>query len=94
MSHGVLDIVAVNPQIQHVAQQVQPTAVHEHRREYRGGRRNDCELCGQLMPAKKHPGNQTQRVDHGLTNAWPERDLPEKDQRHRGKQRHRDDRPG
>ncbi len=29
----ILDIVAENPQIEHVAAQVQPSAVHEHGRE-------------------------------------------------------------
>jgi hypothetical protein len=38
-SHGVLDVVAEDPQEQHVAPEVQQASVHEHRREQRQPRR-------------------------------------------------------
>ena len=37
MPEAVLDIVAEYPQEQHVAEQMHPAAMHEHRREHGGG---------------------------------------------------------
>ncbi len=51
--HRVLDVVAEDPQVPHVEDQVQPAAVHEHRREQRGpprepGERRHVDVVGEL----------------------------------------------
>jgi hypothetical protein len=35
VSKAVFDVVTKDPQVKHVAKQVDPTSMHEHRREYR-----------------------------------------------------------
>ena len=50
--HGVLDVVAEDPEIEHVADQVHPAAVQEHGREHRQRSAGPCASSAgrSLMP--------------------------------------------
>src|SRR5690606_7840486 len=77
VAHAVLDIVAEDPQVQHVAEEVHEAAMHEHRGQRRQERRHDHELWGQLTKTEQDRWNHTERVKCLLAAHWTERDLPQ-----------------
>ncbi len=67
MPEGVLDVVAEDPQVEHVAADVEEAAVQEHRREYRQhGRR---ELHGHAARLDQAARDKTELQDELLAAA-------------------------
>ena len=67
MTHAVFDVVAEDPEIEHVADQMHPAAMHEHRSENGERRRYDLQFRRELLSAEQHGRNDAQRIDRTLT---------------------------
>jgi hypothetical protein len=89
MPHRVLDIVAEDPQEQHVAAQVQPAAVQEHRGDERQLGRHQNHPRRQRPLAGDHRRYGAQRVDDPVLRR-AEAQLPQEGDDARRDQRHRD----
>ena len=61
--HGIFDVVAKNPQVQHVAAQVHESAVQKHRRKRRQHRVHPFEVRYQPRVVQDDGGNDPQCVD-------------------------------
>jgi hypothetical protein len=74
--HRVFHVVPEYPQVQYVAQQVQPATVQKLRGEERQGRRHHRQALRQTINAEEHRRDQPERVDNGLASLQPQRALP------------------
>ena len=65
-AHHVFDVVAEDPKVQHIAEQVHPAAVQEHTRQHgrESGQRRDFRWKGRM--AEQHGGNGSKLVHEDL----------------------------
>ena len=75
VSHRVLDVVAEDPEVEHVAGQVHEAAVQEHAREERQGGGNGCDRGRELVGSEDHGRNHAELVNEELGGAGRERKL-------------------
>ncbi len=89
MAETVLDVVAEDPEEEHVAEEVRPAAMEEHRED---GALDPRHQPGDAQPlaqvARRHEG----RLHHERLEPGPERQLPEEGEGVRREDRHGDDR--
>jgi len=78
MPEAIFDVVSEDPQVQHVSENVQPSAVQEHRRD----ERRRFERCW----------HDAEELHERHLRARPERELVQEDQRVHGDDEDRDDR--
>ena len=88
--HRVLDVVAEDPQEQHVAAEVQPAAVQEHRGDQGQLGGHDRELRRQRALARHHRRNGAQGIDDSIPRR-AETELPKEGENASADQRHRNE---
>src|SRR3954466_4628952 len=77
MSHGIFDIVPENPEVKHVAAEVQETSVQEHRRDQRvPGPGNSIEASA-VRVVEEIPRDEGECEDDGFLCLLAETELPE-----------------
>ena len=91
MSHDVFNVVAKDPQVQHVAAQMHESAVQEHRRKWRQHRIHPLKLRDQPRVIKNDRRDHAECINSGFL-ARAERQLPEKGHDAKADQRNRHDR--
>ena len=89
--HGIFDVVAEDPKIEHVADQVHPAAVQEHRGHHRERRRTEGDVGVQRGFAEQGSGYRAESVYDDLLTARIVRDLPQEDEHARDDEADRDD---
>jgi hypothetical protein len=92
VAHGVLDIVAEDPEEQHVHPEMHEAAMHEHRGEHGGPARYDRERRNHLAVTEQPCGYHPELHDRRLAAIVAKRKLPKKDENAGPDQRPGDDR--
>ena len=77
MPHAVLDVVAEDPEIEHVADEMHPAAVQEHRGEDRRGRRHERTSGGSWSKPKQHRGHEPEGIAEQHLATRTMQDLPQ-----------------
>jgi hypothetical protein len=78
VAHGVLYIVAENPQKPHIADQVNKSSVKKHAREDAQNRRNYRDICTQVLAPQDYRGDCPVLKDKELGRPGPKRELIQK----------------
>src|SRR5207237_9923053 len=81
MAHDVLDIIAEDPEVQHVPDEMHPASVEKHTREQSGHRREVGDLRRNGCLPKHYGGDGPVPIDKQFCRLRWERDLVQEDQR-------------
>ena len=77
--HGILDIVAEDPEEEHVQPQMQPASMHEHRGEHGRPGRYGGKLGAELRLTEEAGRDHSELENSDLPLLFSKGDLPEKD---------------
>ena len=79
VSHHILDVVTEDPQVEHIADEVHPAAVHEHAGQQGAvGGDPDGDRWGEIRLAEEQRRNRAILEDEGLSMPWWEARLVKK----------------
>ena len=92
MPHAVLDVVAEDPEIEHVAGEVHEAAMHEHGAQHGHDRWYDADPAGQVGPVEEYGRDEAEGVDRPLSALRAERELPQENENAGADQTDGDDR--
>ena len=92
MAHDVFDVVAEDPEVQHVADQVHPTAVQKHAGQHRRERRHCRDLGRERGVAEDDGGDGAILIHKGFAGSRGQRTLVEEHEATGGDEGDGDDR--